>query len=196
MATTADRDLTKLNPEFKKKVDSFLNEVKQTYGNIIFVTEGWRSQERQIELYKAGKSQRNGTTNKSEHQKGLAIDIAFNGATLYPNDINTWNKVATIGKKWGMVWGGDWKSFPDKPHFEDNGKPYVDPNPKQVSPWAKEAVELAKQKGIATQWDNPQEVIANATMESMLFKLGGLSKEEGNLTKERAVVALHNLGLF
>jgi antitoxin component of RelBE/YafQ-DinJ toxin-antitoxin module len=49
MKTTAYRGLDKLNLTFKKKVDLFLAEVNKT-SKVIFVTETWRSEERQKEL--------------------------------------------------------------------------------------------------------------------------------------------------
>jgi len=69
-----DRDLTKLDPEFKKKVDLFLQKTKGK----IFVTEAYRSAERQLFLYNTDKSHLNGKgKNISNHQIGKAIDIAF-----------------------------------------------------------------------------------------------------------------------
>lgn len=117
MKTTAYRGLDKLNPSFKVKVEKFLAEVNKT-SPVIFITETWRSEERQAELLKAGLSQ----VKHSNHQDGLAVDIAFVGASLYPEDQKVWRSVADIGKKFGIDWGYDlWKW--DKPHFQDNGKP-------------------------------------------------------------------------
>lgn len=117
-----DRDLTKLKPEFKIKVDKFLAEVEG-----IFVTEAWRSDERQAELLKSGASQ----VTVSNHQLGNAIDIAFYGDDLYPSDHSKWEEVAKIANKYGMEWGYDlWAhlGFVDKPHFQDNGFPLSDEN--------------------------------------------------------------------
>lgn len=117
----ADRDINKLKPEFKKKVKLFLKEV----GDKIFITEAYRSQERQNELYAQGRTKpwnKVTWTLKSEHTKWTAIDIAFQGKDLYPSDIYTWKEVAEVAKKYGIDWGYDlWKT--DKPHFQDNGKP-------------------------------------------------------------------------
>ena len=116
MKTTSDRDVSKLDKNFKRKVDAFMAEVNAN-NKIIFITEWWRSQERQNELIKAGLSQ----VKRSNHQDWLAIDIGFYGSELYPSDNNRWRKVADIAKKYGIDWGYDlWKW--DKPHFQDNGK--------------------------------------------------------------------------
>lgn len=89
MKTTAYRKLDKLTPEFREKVEKFLKACPQ-----VFITESWRSEERQAELVKAKLS----FVKRSNHQDGLAIDIAFNGPELYPADINKWFTVATVAK--------------------------------------------------------------------------------------------------
>lgn len=117
MKTTAYRGTDKLSPKFKEKVENFIAEVNKK-SPIIFITETWRSDERQAELIKAGLSQ----VKRSNHQDGLAVDIAFTGSALYPSDEKLWRSVADIAKKYGIDWGYDlWKW--DKPHFQDNGKP-------------------------------------------------------------------------
>lgn len=51
MKTKAYRGLDKLTPSFKEKVEKFLAEVNKD-SKVIFVTETWRSEERQKELVK------------------------------------------------------------------------------------------------------------------------------------------------
>lgn len=114
--TTANRDLGTLNPRTRRKVEAWLADCPE-----IFVTEAGRSAERQAELFANGKSE----VRVSNHQKGLAVDIAFRGKELYPKDHSRWRKVADIAKKHGLEWGYDlWFSrykYVDKPHFQDNG---------------------------------------------------------------------------
>lgn len=122
MSTTQYRGLDKLTPEFKEKVEFFINDDK--IKDKIFITESYRSQERQNELY----SQWRTTpwpvvtwTKISEHTKGTAIDIAFNWKELYPKDIYLWKEVAEVANEYGIDWGFDlW--WTDKPHFQDNWK--------------------------------------------------------------------------
>jgi len=33
-------------------------------------------------------------------------------------DSEHWQEIGTIGKKHGLVWGGDWKRLVDRPHFQ------------------------------------------------------------------------------
>lgn len=122
MKTTSYRWTDKLEAKFRKKVESFLAEVNKT-SQVIFLTETWRSEERQAELFRAWLSQ----VKRSNHQDWLAIDIWFFGAELYPSDFSKWRKVADIAKKYGIDWGFDlWKW--DRPHFQDNWKPILQLN--------------------------------------------------------------------
>ena len=95
------------------------------------VIEGHRSIERQQELYKKGLSQLDGIIKKGNHNfsPSRAIDIIpykkghnpFDGtkeSDLMFNELaNEFKKVA-IELGININWGGDWKSFIDKPHFE------------------------------------------------------------------------------
>lgn len=114
------RWLDKLNPNFRKKVELFLKEVWDK----VFITESWRSQERQEYLYSLWRTIPGKTvtwTLASEHTKGLAIDIAFKWKELYPKDIYKWREIWEVAKKYWIDWWYDlWKT--DKPHFQDNWK--------------------------------------------------------------------------
>ena len=87
------------------------------------VLEGLRSVSRQRELYKAGKS----TTMNSRHITGHAIDLApwpisWDWDEFYP--IADAMKEAAEDLDISIDWGGDWKSFPDGPHFQLSRKDY------------------------------------------------------------------------
>lgn len=90
-----------------------------------YVTEGLRTQERQIALVKAGKSQ----TKNSRHLYGFAVDLCdCDGCYDVPDmqGIATAMKDAAAALKIPLVWGGDWKTFKDTPHFELCRKSYPD----------------------------------------------------------------------
>ena len=87
------------------------------------ILEGIRSVSRQRELYKAGKS----TTMNSRHITGHAIDLApwpisWEWEGFYP--IADAMKEAAEDLDISIDWGGDWKSFPDGPHFQLSRKEY------------------------------------------------------------------------
>ena len=95
------------------------------------VIEGFRTPERQKELYDKGFSKIDGITKKGKHNysPSLAIDIIpykrghnpFDGSK--ESDImfdNLAKEFKQVAKELGIniTWGGDWKSFVDKPHFQ------------------------------------------------------------------------------
>ena len=84
------------------------------------VTEGVRTLERQGQLVRAGASR----TLNSRHLSGHAVDLAalVDGAVrwdwpLYPR-IAAAMKTAGAERGVALIWGGDWKSLRDGPHFE------------------------------------------------------------------------------
>lgn len=88
------------------------------------VIEGIRHINRQRELLKAGKS----TTMNSRHITGHAVDMV-----PWPvdwEDLERFEIMSEAMKEAAeeldipIVWGGDWKSFYDAPHFELDRKKY------------------------------------------------------------------------
>jgi len=87
------------------------------------VTEGIRHIERQRQLVATGKS----TTLNSRHLTGHAVDlvpypVSWDWEHFYP--IADAMKQAAEELDVDLEWGGDWKSFPDGPHFQLNWKKY------------------------------------------------------------------------
>ena len=90
------------------------------------VTEGLRTKERQEQLLKAGASK----TMNSRHITGHAVDLAawVEGGIRW--DWPLYAKMAAAMKRAAgelgvaIVWGGDWKSFKDGPHFELDRRMY------------------------------------------------------------------------
>lgn len=86
------------------------------------VTDGVRSQAEQTKLYHDGRSKCDGIILKSKHQSGLAFDA-------HPIPINYEDTkrykllsdyIKLVAKRLGIkiTWGGDFKSFIDRPHYE------------------------------------------------------------------------------
>jgi peptidoglycan L-alanyl-D-glutamate endopeptidase CwlK len=98
------------------------------------VTEGLRTPERQAALVKAGASR----TLHSRHLTGHAVDLAYwldDGDGLPEAGEVRWDwplchqvaaamKSAAAKEGVALVWGGDWTSFPDGPHFELDRRSY------------------------------------------------------------------------
>ena len=98
------------------------------------IIEGLRSIERQKQLYAAGKSK----TLNSRHITGHAVDLApwpINGdfdsdGILNIADWDEYYPIADAMKEAAqdlgvsLEWGGDWKGFPDGPHFQLSHRGY------------------------------------------------------------------------
>lgn len=62
------------------------------------------------------------------------------------------------------------------------------------SEFAKEAIDAAIKKMVATKWDDPKQIVGDAVAEQMFINMGVLNKKLGNLSKERLAVAIHRAG--
>lgn len=108
--------LAKVHPDLQR----VFNEAIKNSPLDFSITEGLRTKERQKELFSAGKSQ----TMNSRHLTGKAVDIAVLVDGKITWDFSKYQVVADHIKKVAkelkidIVWGGDWQSFKDGPHFE------------------------------------------------------------------------------
>lgn len=48
------------------------------------------------------------------------MDIAFNDENGNPSwaEHHNWDRLGELGEAQGLIWGGRWERFPDRPHFE------------------------------------------------------------------------------
>ena len=110
-----------LDLEFAKKLGVF--ESKLTARGIkVILTWGYRSIKEQNALYAKGrttpgKKVTNARGGYSWHNFGLAADYAFviNGKVTWDGP---WGIFGEVARSCGLEWGGDWKSFPDRPHVQ------------------------------------------------------------------------------
>lgn len=90
------------------------------------VLEGLRARERQAELLKAGAT----TTMNSRHLTGHAVDLGALVGGKVRWDWPLYYKIAAAMKEAAkelnvaIVWGGDWRTFKDGPHFELDRRKY------------------------------------------------------------------------
>ena len=124
------RNLQGVHPDLRKVMDRALQEAPFAF----IVTEGLRTKERQKELVRIGASK----TLNSRHITGHAVDLVpyvdiDKDGRVEVEEMYSWplyHKLAPVIKaaaaKEGVaiVWGGDWKSFKDGPHFELNRRVY------------------------------------------------------------------------
>ena len=120
LGTRSKQNLSGVHPDLVAVVKLAITITEQDFT----VIEGIRNINRQRELVKAGKS----TTMNSRHITGHAVDMV-----PWPvdwNDLERFEVMAEAMKQAAgeldipIVWGGDWKSFYDAPHFELDRKAY------------------------------------------------------------------------
>lgn len=125
--TTTCRDISELTGIAQTACRLLFQECFKAGIKDIFITETYRSQERQAYLYAQGRTRLYDSkgnklpvvtwTLDSNHKSRRAWDIAV----APPKDlyhIDTLSKVGAIARKLGITWGGDWKGNIDRPHFE------------------------------------------------------------------------------
>lgn len=87
------------------------------------IISGHRTYAQQSSLYEQGRSKpgkvvTNARAGYSNHNFSLAYDIGIFAEGKYLGSSGLYSLAGEIGKELGLVWGGDWKSFIDPPHFE------------------------------------------------------------------------------
>ncbi|UPW81895.1 M15 family metallopeptidase [Lysinibacillus sp. Ag94] len=119
--TETCRDLSELTVAAQLACRLLFQECVKAGIDDIFITETYRSQERQNYLYGQGRTRPGSVvtwTLTSNHTSRRAWDIAVAPPkNLY--DIKTLSRVGAIAKKLDITWGGYWTaSTYDAPHFE------------------------------------------------------------------------------
>lgn len=116
-----------IQPEFGKRVEAFLNDLKKEIKKdkdlkdySAHIHQYLRSSSVQVKKVRDGYSKTFG----SYHSVGLAVDIVpynetykrFEWTTTKADKIFSLYK--NLAKKHKIIWGGEWKSFVDKPHLQ------------------------------------------------------------------------------
>ena len=83
----------------------------------VLVTGTVRDEEYQLYCYSIGTSKAKVPSFHSV-KAGLAFDFCKNVKGHEYDDLAFFKKAAAIAKDMGFDWGGDWKSFPDRPHIQ------------------------------------------------------------------------------
>jgi len=114
--------IARLHPRIREDAAALINAVERELGIRLRVTQGLRTFAEQDALYAQGRTKKgkivtNARGGQSFHNFGLAIDVCEirDGKAIWDCD---WARIAPVAKRLGWEWGGDWKSFPDRPHFQ------------------------------------------------------------------------------
>lgn len=202
--TTTCRDIKELLLVAQQACRLLFQECYKAGITDVFITETYRSKERQAYLYAQGRTRPGAIvtwTLNSNHSSRLAWDIAVAPPkSLY--DVATLNKVGAIARKLGITWGGDWKKNVDKPHFEvkkdwkmPDGyklegtvviptsskdkvqiiKEEIKMSDNKPSAWAQSAWDWAKKSGI-TDGTRPKDAVTREEVATMLHRYEQMKK--------------------
>lgn len=120
------RNIATLHPRVQPKAKEFLtlaNALAGAEGLEVRIISGLRSYQEQATLYAKGRTApgpkvTNARPGFSNHNFGTAWDIGlFKGKTYLPNH-KLYTTIGQAARSLGIVWGGDFKSFKDTPHYE------------------------------------------------------------------------------
>ncbi len=93
----ADRDLEKLEPGFRTRLDRVMRRMEEEYGHKVEVVEGYRSPRRQESLYAQGRTRPGAVvtwTRDSLHSQGRAADLQVDGRWENPQGYARLQQVA------------------------------------------------------------------------------------------------------
>lgn len=117
------RDIGQLHPLLRWIIPEIIERCAAA-GLPVLLTDGFRSQAEQDALYAKGRTAPGGIVTQvrwpnSAHCWGVAFDYCRNiRGREYDDSDGFFRRVADIAKPYGLDWGGDWKSFVDKPHLQ------------------------------------------------------------------------------
>ncbi|SDC60759.1 M15 family metallopeptidase [Shouchella lonarensis] len=124
--------LDELHATVAEKTEQLITAAKEIHIDIV-ITDGYRTHEKQDELYHQGRQTGGNIVThakggQSYHNYGLAVDFALLDQnetiiwdTTYDGNNNgepDWFEVAALAKELGFEWGGDWHGFKDYPHLQ------------------------------------------------------------------------------
>lgn len=131
MDSISEQRLNEVFPVLCAKIQELAGMLEDE-GIIIRVTQGLRTVEEQDALYAQGRTApgkivTNCKGGNSYHNFGLAVDCvpSLPGNTYIP-DWNaqhpTWKRMEELAAELGLQVGASWRTFPDAPHFQLNGR--------------------------------------------------------------------------
>lgn len=125
------RDVALLRADVAEQCRTLLERCRER-GLAVLVTSTVRDDAYQEYLYQQGRSRPGAIVTNGRRptfhwtEAGLAFDICKNRKGEEYSDAAFFRQVAALAKEQGFTWGGDWRSFPDKPHFQwDGGGAYT-----------------------------------------------------------------------
>jgi peptidoglycan L-alanyl-D-glutamate endopeptidase CwlK len=121
-----EKNIASLHPKAQQKAREFMQlaiPLMARYGLDVRIISGLRTFAEQDALYAQGRTAKgcivtNARAGFSNHNFGTAFDIGLFLGKNYLDESPKYKELGQAGKSLGLVWGGDFKSIKDEPHFE------------------------------------------------------------------------------
>jgi len=125
-------NLGSLNKKALAKLEPFVAAAElamEKHGVKVEVISGLRSWAAQAALFAQGRTKPGRIVTKARpgsswHNYGLAIDLGLFSNGVYLDEVDPkradrlYQEIGTIAARMGIEWAGNWKSFPEGPHFQ------------------------------------------------------------------------------
>lgn len=139
-----------LAPRFRVALLQVLDELRTEHWPPL-VFETLRTDARQQWLHGMGRSYSDGRgvvthsrdADETWHGFGLAADVVHARA-YWSAPSEFWTALGAAARRCGLVWGGDWPGFPDRPHLQWGGPMRRSPSPR--------AARLRESGGLPAVW--------------------------------------------
>lgn len=121
-----ERNIASLHPKAQERARAFMQlavPLMKRYGLDVRIISGLRTFAEQDALYAQGRTSKgrivtNARAGYSNHNFGTAFDIGLFEGKKYLDESPKYKELGQAGNSLGLVWGGDFKSIKDEPHFE------------------------------------------------------------------------------
>lgn len=141
---------------------------------IIKISQTLRTKTEQDELYAQGRTKPGKIVTRAPYPQSLHCwGMAFDIVVLTPSGKATWvvsayQRVGPIGTSIGLEWGGNWKDFPDYPHYQLPGYSWSSLQKKYGTP-----------QNFIASWKNESPVIVDSepAPDPVLIRIGGKTIE-------------------
>ncbi len=125
--------IQELHPKVRRSFQDCIEEIENTFDVTVRIIEAFRSWEKQAGYYAIGRTVKGENAN-AQHPMGdvitnappgsgyhlyrMAIDsapLSPHGSVDYNYDQTKWQSIAS---KYGLEWGGGWRTFKDRDHYQ------------------------------------------------------------------------------
>ncbi|MFA5813639.1 MAG: RHS repeat-associated core domain-containing protein [Patescibacteria group bacterium] len=118
-----DKRILMIDERLRGPAAQFINKVEADLQIKLRVTQALRTIDEQNTLYASGRTvpgpvRTNAKGGESYHNYGLAFDVVPIEDNKSNYNTDKWEQIGVIGEGFSFEWGGRWKKFVDKPHFQ------------------------------------------------------------------------------